>query len=136
MRGCIGSLQAHRSLGIDVAANAENAAFRDPRFAPLTLQEWPRVAAEVSVLSAPERAEFGDEIDLLGRLRPGVDGVILEYAGRRGTFLPQVWESLPDRRRFMQELKRKAGLPADTPLVQCNVWRYQVVKWREADFVD
>ena len=136
LRGCIGSLQAHRSLGIDVAANAENAAFRDPRFAPLTLQEWPRVAAEVSVLSAPERAEFGDEIDLLGRLRPGVDGVILEYAGRRGTFLPQVWESLPDRRRFMQELKRKAGLPADTPLVQCNVWRYQVVKWREADFAD
>jgi AMMECR1 domain-containing protein len=90
----------------------------------------------VSVLSAPEKAEFGDEVDLLGRLRPGVDGVILEYAGRRGTFLPQVWESLPDRRRFMQELKRKAGLAADTPLVACNIWRYQVVKWREADFID
>lgn len=136
LRGCIGSLQAHRPLGVDVAANAENAAFRDPRFAPLSLQEWPRVAAEVSVLSAPEKAEFGDDIDLLGRLRPGVDGVILEYAGRRGTFLPQVWESLPDRRRFMQELKRKAGLPADTPLVECNIWRYQVVKWRETDFAD
>ena len=136
LRGCIGSLQAHRPLGVDVAANAENAAFRDPRFAPLTLQEWPRVAAEVSLLSAPEKAEFGDDIDLLGRLRPGIDGVILEHAGRRGTFLPQVWESLPDRRRFMQELKRKAGLPADTPLVACNVWRYQVAKWREADFAD
>src|SRR5512146_241723 len=136
LRGCIGSLQAHRPLGQDVAANAENAAFRDPRFAPLTLREWPRVAAEVSLLSAPEKAEFGDEIDLLGRLRPGVDGVILEHRGRRGTFLPQVWDSLPDRRLFMQELKRKAGLPADTPLVQCNVWRYQVVKWREADFTD
>ena len=136
LRGCIGSLQAHRPLGQDVAANAENAAFRDPRFAPLTLQEWPRVAAEVSLLSAPEKAEFRDEIDLLGRLRPDVDGVILEHRGRRGTFLPQVWESLPDRRRFMQELKRKAGLAADTPLVQCNVWRYQVVKWREADFSD
>jgi AmmeMemoRadiSam system protein B/AmmeMemoRadiSam system protein A len=136
LRGCIGSLQAHRPLGLDVAANAENAAFRDPRFAPLTLQEWPQVAAEVSLLTAPEKAEFGDEIDLLGRLRPGVDGVILEYGGRRGTFLPQVWESLPDRRLFMQELKRKAGLAADTPLAQCNVWRYQVVKWREADFAD
>ena len=136
LRGCIGSLQAHRPLGHDVAANAENAAFRDPRFAPLTLQEWPRVAAEVSLLSVPEKAEFGDEIDLLGRLRPGVDGVILEHRGRRGTFLPQVWDSLPDRRGFMQELKRKAGLPADTPLAQCNVWRYQVVKWREADFGD
>ena len=136
LRGCIGSLQAHRPLGQDVAANAENAAFRDPRFAPLTSQEWPRVAVEVSLLSAPEKAEFRDEIDLLGRLRPNVDGVILEHRGRRGTFLPQVWESLPDRRRFMQELKRKAGLAADTPLVQCNVWRYQVLKWREADFSD
>ncbi len=136
LRGCIGSLQAQRPLGKDVAANAENAAFRDPRFAPLTLQEWPRVAAEVSLLSTPERAEFGDEIDLLGRLRPGVDGVILEHRGRRGTFLPQVWDSLPDARRFMQELKRKAGLAAGTPLVQCSVWRYQVVKWREADFAD
>jgi AmmeMemoRadiSam system protein B/AmmeMemoRadiSam system protein A len=136
LRGCIGSLQAHRPLGVDVAANAENAAFRDPRFAPLTLQEWPRVAAEVSLLSPPEKAQFGDDVDLLGRLRPGIDGVILEYAGRRGTFLPQVWESLPDRRLFMQELKRKAGLPADTPLVACNVWRYQVAKWREADFAD
>jgi len=136
LRGCIGSLQAHRALGVDVAANAENAAFRDPRFAPLTLQEWPRVAAEVSVLSVPEKAEFGDDIDLLGRLRPGIDGVILEYQGRRGTFLPQVWESLPDRRLFMQELRRKAGLAADTPLVACNVWRYQVAKWREADFAD
>ena len=134
LRGCIGSLQAHRPLGHDVAANAENAAFRDPRFAPLALQEWRQVALEVSLLSAPEKADFGDEIDLLGRLRPGVDGVILEYGGRRGTFLPQVWESLPDRRRFMQELKRKAGLPADTPLARCNVWRYQVLKWREADF--
>jgi len=136
LRGCIGSLQAHRPLGVDVAVNAENAAFRDPRFARLTLQEWPRVVAEVSLLSAPEKAEFGDEIDLLGRLRPGVDGVILEHRGQRGTFLPQVWESLPDRRRFMQELKRKAGLPADTLLVQCSIWRYQVLKWREADFAD
>ncbi|MGH8745286.1 MAG: AmmeMemoRadiSam system protein A, partial [Burkholderiales bacterium] len=136
LRGCIGSLQAHRPLGEDVAANAENAAFRDPRFAPLTPPEWPRVATEVSLLSTPERAEFGDEIDLLGRLRPGVDGVILEHAGRRGTFLPQVWDSLPDPRRFMQELKRKAGLSADTPLAQCKVWRYQVVKWREDDFAD
>ncbi|MGH8736295.1 MAG: AmmeMemoRadiSam system protein B [Burkholderiales bacterium] len=136
LRGCIGSLQAHRPLGQDVAANAENAAFRDPRFAPLTLPEWPRVATEVSLLSTPESAEFGDEIDLLGRLRPGVDGVILEHGGRRGTFLPQVWDSLPDPRRFLQELRRKAGLAPDTPLVQCKVWRYQVVKWRDDDFAD
>jgi AmmeMemoRadiSam system protein B/AmmeMemoRadiSam system protein A len=134
LRGCIGSLQAHRPLGVDVAANAENAAFRDPRFAPLTAHEWPRVEAEVSLLTTPERVPFSDEVDLLVKLRPGVDGVILEQGARRGTFLPQVWESLPDRRRFIEELKRKAGLPAETRLVQCNVWRYQVMKWRQSDF--
>jgi len=134
LRGCIGSLQAHRPLGADVAANAENAAFRDPRFAPLTGAEWPRVEAEVSLLTAPRRVRFSDEVDLLVKLRPGVDGVILEHGGRRGTFLPQVWESLPDRRRFIEELKRKAGLPADTRLVHCNVWCYQVLKWRQSDF--
>ena len=134
LRGCIGSLQAHRPLGIDVAANAENAAFRDPRFAPLATHEWPQVETEVSLLTEPERVPFSDEVDLLVKLRPGVDGVILEHRGRRGTFLPQVWESLPDRRRFIEELKRKAGLPADTRLIHCNVWRYRVVKWRESDF--
>ena len=134
LRGCIGSLQAHRPLGVDVAANAENAAFRDPRFAPLAAHEWPRVEAEVSLLTAPERVAFSDEVDLLVKLRPGVDGVILEQGPRRGTFLPQVWETLPDRRRFVEELKRKAGLPADTRLLHCKVWRYQVMKWRQSDF--
>ena len=134
LRGCIGSLQAHRPLGVDVAANAENAAFRDPRFAPLTAGEWPQVEAEVSLLTTPRRVRFSDEVDLLVKLRPGVDGVILEHGGRRGTFLPQVWESLPDRRRFIEELKRKAGLPADTRLVHCNVWCYQVFKWRQSEF--
>jgi AmmeMemoRadiSam system protein B/AmmeMemoRadiSam system protein A len=132
LRGCIGSLQAHRPLGVDVAANAENAAFRDPRFAPLAAHEWPRIEAEVSLLTVPEVVPFSDEVDLLVKLRPGVDGVILEQGARRGTFLPQVWESLPDRRRFIEELKRKAGLPADTRLVHCKVWRYQVMKWRES----
>ena len=136
LRGCIGSLQAHRPLGEDVAANAETAAFRDPRFAPLALQEWPRVAAEVSLLSAPEKAEFGDEIDLLARLRPGVDGVILEYGGRRGTFLPQVWESLRDRRRFMRSSSARRDLPRTRRSSQCSIWRYQVEKWREAEFAD
>ena len=134
LRGCIGSLQAHRPLGRDVAENAVAAAFRDPRFPALTLDEWPRVEAEVSLLSAPQRVPFSDEVDLLVKLRPGIDGVILEHEGRRGTFLPQVWEGLPDRRRFIEELKRKAGLAADTRLIHCRIWRYQVTKWRQSEF--
>ena len=88
----------------------------------------------MSLLTTPRRVRFSDEVDLLVKLRPGVDGVILEHGGRRGTFLPQVWESLPDRRRFIEELKRKAGLPAETRLMQCNVWCYQVFKWRQSEF--
>jgi len=134
LRGCIGSLQAQRPLGVDVAENAAAAAFRDPRFPAITLEEWPRVQAEVSLLSAPQRVPFSDEVDLLIKLRPGIDGVVLEHGERRGTFLPQVWEGLPERRRFIEELKRKTGLAADTRLIDCRVWRYQVTKWREADF--
>jgi len=134
LRGCIGSLQAQRPLGVDVAENAAAAAFRDPRFPAITLEEWPRVQAEVSLLSAPQRVPFSDEVDLLIKLRPGIDGVVLEHGERRGTFLPQVWEGLPERRRFIEELKRKTGLAANTRLIDCRVWRYQVTKWREADF--
>lgn len=133
LRGCIGSLQAARPLGEDVAQNALHAAFRDPRFAPLKRAEWPRVQTEVSLLSTPQPLSFADESDLLSQLRAGEDGLILEWAGRRGTFLPQVWETLPDKRRFLEELRRKAGLPVDTPLAQCKLSRYRVRKWREAD---
>ena len=131
LRGCIGSLEAARPLGIDVAENALGAAFRDPRFPRLTADEWPRCHVEVSLLSAPKRIEFADEADLLAQLEPGVDGVILECDGRRATFLPQVWEGLPDKRAFLRELVKKAGLPADTRLARCDVSRYRVVKFHE-----
>lgn len=133
LRGCIGSLEAVRPLGEDVAANALYAAFRDPRFSPVTRAEWPRVRAEVSLLSAPQPMRFAGEADLLEQVRAGEDGLILECAGRRGTFLPQVWETLPEKFRFLQELRRKAGVPADTPLERCRLWRYRVRKWREQD---
>src|SRR5688572_22624848 len=96
LRGCIGSLDAVRPLGADVAENARGAAFRDPRFAPLTAEEWPRCRVEVSLLSAPKPLRFADEDELLAQLVPGEDGVILEGGGRRGTFLPQVWDALPE----------------------------------------
>jgi len=131
LRGCIGSLEAARPLGADVAENALGAAFRDPRFPRLAADEWPRCRVEVSLLSAPKRMEFADEADLLAQLEPGVDGVILECDGRRATFLPQVWESLPDKRAFMAELMKKAGLPADTRLGRCRVSRYRVEKFHE-----
>ena len=129
LRGCIGSLQAARPLADDVAQNALGAAFRDPRFPALAADEWPRCRVEVSLLSAPKPVRFADEDDLMAQIRPGEDGLILEAQGRRGTFLPQVWESIPDARAFLNELLRKAGLPADTRLARCQVFRYRVVKF-------
>ena len=131
LRGCIGSLAPVRRLGEDVAANALGAALRDPRFAPLSAAEWPRCRVEVSVLSPAKPLRFADEAEMLSQLRPGEDGVILEYEGRRATFLPQVWEGLPDRRKFLEELMRKAGIPADTRLARCRLWRYRVIKWQQ-----
>src|SRR6185436_6796016 len=96
LRGCIGSLEAARPLGEDVAQNALAAAFRDPRFAPITAAEWPRCSVEVSLLSQPKPIRFADEADLLGQVKPGEDGLILQCDGRRSTFLPQVWEAIPD----------------------------------------
>jgi AmmeMemoRadiSam system protein A len=114
-----------------VAENALGAALRDPRFTPLTREEWPRCQVEVSVLSPPKPLRFADEAELLAQLRPGEDGVILEHEGKRGTFLPQVWEGLPETRAFLAELMRKAGIPSDTRLARCKLWRYRVIKWTQ-----
>jgi AmmeMemoRadiSam system protein B/AmmeMemoRadiSam system protein A len=129
LRGCIGSLEINRPLGEDVAANALAAAFEDPRFPKLSLEEWPGCALEVSVLSAPKPIRFADEADLLAQLKPGEDGVILEHEGKRATYLPQVWEGIPDKRVFLAELVKKAGLPADTRLVRCRLQRYRARKF-------
>jgi AmmeMemoRadiSam system protein B/AmmeMemoRadiSam system protein A len=131
LRGCIGSLQAVRPLAEDAAANAIGAAFRDPRFPRLTAEEWPHSTVEVSLLSAPKTIRFAEEADLLAQIVPGVDGLIVEYEGRRATYLPQVWETLPDKQRFLAELKQKAGIAAEIPLRRCKVRRYRVVKWKE-----
>ena len=131
LRGCIGSLEAARPLGTDVAENALAAAFRDPRFPPMSAEEWPRIRVEVSLLSAPKPMRFADEADLLAQIRAGEDGLILECDGRRATFLPQVWESIPDKRAFVGELLRKAGLAADTRLGRCRISRYRVTKWAQ-----
>jgi len=110
LRGCIGTIEPQQSLKDGVAENAVNAAFRDPRFPPLTRDELESVDIEVSVLTVPERLDFKDAADLTARLRPNVDGVILSSGWNRATFLPQVWEQLPDERAFLSHLCRKAGL--------------------------
>ena len=135
LRGCIGSLAADRPLGRDVGRNAIAAAFHDPRFDPLTRMEFEETSIEVSVLGPATPIGFADEDDLLAQLEPDVDGVILEYAGRRATFLPQVWKSVPSRRDFLRELRRKLGVPADFSPARLNVSRYRVVQWRERDLI-
>src|SRR2546426_9805674 len=136
LRGCVGALEAQRPLAQDVAENARAAAFEDARFKPLTPDEFERTDIEVSVLSTPKRLLFEHHAELIARLRPGVDGIILEQGeeGKRATFLPQVWEGLPDPEQFIAHLKRKAGIAPDTDLRGCRVKRYTVLKWREAEF--
>ena len=114
LRGCIGSLEPTRPLIDDAAHNAFNAAFHDPRFTPLTGPEFDRLDVSLSILNDPEPMAVRDETDLLTQLRPGVDGLTLHSLGRRATFLPAVWETVPDPRKFLAQLKRKAGLDPDT----------------------
>jgi AmmeMemoRadiSam system protein A len=134
LRGCIGSIRPVRPLGVDVRANAIAAAFGDPRFPPLAVAEFEELAVEVSLLTADQPIDVVDEDELVARLRPGLDGLIIEYGRRRATFLPQVWDALPDPREFLAALKRKAGLPEDFWSPQMNVSRYGVTKWVESEF--
>lgn len=125
LRGCVGHLEAIRPLVIDVSDNAFAAAFRDPRFQPLEAGELADLSLEVSVLTPAEPLQFESQADLLGQLRPGIDGLILKDRGARGTFLPAVWDSLPEPHLFLAELKRKAGLPGDHWSDSLKVWRYR-----------
>jgi AmmeMemoRadiSam system protein A len=132
LRGCVGSLKAHRPLLDDVKRNAVAAALRDPRFTPLGLEELDVTSVEVSLLSALEPVEFEDERHALSQLRPGTDGLVFEYGYHQSTFLPQVWEDLPEPDEFMSHLKRKAGLPPDFWDRQVKLARYTVSKWSES----
>ncbi|HUP97331.1 MAG TPA: AmmeMemoRadiSam system protein A [Usitatibacter sp.] len=130
LRGCIGSVDARRPLGDDVAYNAYAAAYRDPRFAPLEKGELANLAVEVSVLSARVPFAAASEEGALAALRPGVDGVYLEFDGTSATFLPQVWENLPEPLDFLTELRRKAGLPPRFWSDRVKLSRYTVDKYK------
>ena len=136
LRGCIGSLQAYRSLLDDVKGNAVAAALRDPRFTPLSRAELDFTEIEISLLSPTQTMDIQDEADALLQLRPHVDGVVFEYRHYRSTYLPQVWEHFPQPRQFLASLKNKAGLPGNFWAEEVKLSRYTVTKWREADFAE
>lgn len=126
LRGCTGSLAAVEPLVVDAARNAFTAAFFDPRFAPLRPEELPGLHVHVSVLGPQQPLAAATEDELLERLRPGVDGLVLEEGAFRATFLPAVWSQLPTPRAFVEQLKRKAGLPADYWSETIRISRYEV----------
>ncbi|MGD9108142.1 MAG: AmmeMemoRadiSam system protein A [Gammaproteobacteria bacterium] len=126
LRGCIGTLVAYQPLIVDVAHNASAAAFADPRFPGITETEFEQLSIHISILSKPELMHFESEDDLLRQIRPGVDGLILSDGQYEGTFLPSVWESLPDPKQFLTHLKMKAGLAPDYWSDTIKVERYTV----------
>jgi AmmeMemoRadiSam system protein A len=132
LRGCIGSLEARQPLVLDVRDNAIGAAFRDPRFPPVSAGEVGDLHVEISVLSHPEPLDYDGAEDLIAKLRPGIDGVVIERGWNRATFLPQVWEKLPDPHQFLQHLCLKAYLPADAyKRSGLDVYTYQVEEFEE-----
>jgi AmmeMemoRadiSam system protein A len=133
LRGCIGTLEPHRPLVDDVKANARAAAFRDPRFKPVAAHEFAGIDIEISVLSELYALACPNEEDALAQITPGAHGVVFRYGHHSSTFLPQVWEQLPDPAEFMAELKRKAGLPPDFWDTEVKLMRYTVSKWREVE---
>lgn len=131
LRGCIGTIESYRSLGEDVTGNARTAAFSDPRFRPLAVDEYAGIVLEVSVLSLPQAMTYADEADLLAQLRPGLDGLLLEADSQRGTFLPQVWGELSEPAEFLGHLKAKIGLARDGWDRDWRFFRYTVRSWSE-----
>ena len=131
LRGCIGTLSPYRALVTDVAHNAFNAAFHDPRFTSLRPDELQTTHIHIEVLSPTETIHFKSEIELLDKLRPGVDGLILRQDGHTGTFLPSVWSQLPEPEVFLQELKRKAGLNSNYWSDSITIERYTTIAFEE-----
>ena len=124
LRGCMGTLEARRALVLEVVEMAHAAAFVTRAFPPLGVEEFERIELHISVLSRSEPLAFASEEELLGQLRPGIDGLILSERHARGTFLPSVWEQLPEPREFLAQLKQKAGLGPDHWSDAIRVERY------------
>jgi AmmeMemoRadiSam system protein A len=129
LRGCIGTIEPVYPLVEGIERNAKNAAFRDPRFKPLTAEELKEIDIEVSVLTVPETIDFQDGEDLKVKLQPNIHGVILSRGAQRSTFLPQVWEQLPDKEQFLGRLCLKGGMAAQAwqdPQTKVQVYQAEV----------
>lgn len=131
LRGCIGSIEAHRPLAEEVVHNARGAAFEDPRFSPLTAAELSSTRIELCVLTPLQRLEAQTEEEAIARLRPGQDGVVLEWGGRRGVFIPKMWERLPRPAQFLAMLRQKAGLPAHEWASGTRLFRFTAQEYEE-----
>ena len=124
LRGCIGSLEAHRPLAQDVIHNSYAAAFSDPRFPPVKSDELQQIDIHISILNPAKKIDCQTEQELLDQLRPKIDGLILEEGSHRATFLPSVWQSLPQSEQFVRQLKLKAGLAENYWSDRIHCYRY------------
>jgi AmmeMemoRadiSam system protein A len=132
LRGCIGHIIPQESLLDGIRENSINAAFKDPRFNPLSLKEWPSVKIEISILTDPAPLAYSDADDLLKKIRPDIDGVIIKKGFYQSTFLPQVWEQLPDKKEFFTHLCLKAGMDGNEwRKGNLEVYTYQVQAFEE-----
>ena len=131
LRGCCGTLEARQPLASDVAYSAFQAAFRDTRFEPVRRDELSGIHLEVSVLSPMQLLQVSDEQHLLRQLEPGIDGLVIVEGGRRATFLPKVWEMLPEPQQFLGQLKLKCGLPQDYWSARLEFLRYRTTTYAE-----
>ena len=131
LRGCIGSTEAYRPLIDDVVNNAFASAFRDHRFASVQEQELADLDIEISILTPKQLMPVKTEAELLANIRPGIDGLLINNARYRATFLPQVWKQLPEPERFLAHLKQKAGMPADLWPEDMACYKYQCIQFEE-----
>ncbi len=134
LRGCIGTIEAHRPLCADVAANAIASAFFDRRFNPINIDEMAGLMISISVLTPMTKREFADEQELLSLLRPNIDGLVIADGDKRAVYLPSVWEQIPDKVQFLSHLKEKAGLPAEHWSPNFQAWTYQADKTLPCEF--
>ena len=133
LRGCVGCLEASRPLITDVSKNAFQSAFHDIRFSPVTQKELNKLIIKISILSPAETIKFSSEKDLISQICPNIDGLILRDGFNRGTFLPNVWETIPEPQSFVHHLKKKAGLSSEYWSDTIKIDRYTTFEFGEDD---
>lgn len=132
LRGCVGKIEGDGPLYKDITDNAVDAAFFDTRFMPVRSEEIPKLHIEISLLEKPKKLDYSDENDLLTKLSAKKEGVLLQFMGRRSTFLPQVWEKIPNAKNFLKELAHKGGFAEDIwKEKDCQIFTYSTLVLKE-----